>query len=342
MDKPRIAVTMGDVAGVGPEIIVRILGHEDIVGMAQLIVFGSRQILEYAARCLGRALPDWLQTAASVKSWREDNEYHWIYDPPVDAPAHQSLDPRRTEDPTAASAAVGWIRAAVQACLVHDVAAVVTCPINKAAMHKAGINYPGHTELIAELCGAEDYRMCLFTDQWRIVHNTGHVSLRGALDAVRRERIIRTIHVGWDALRRMQIPGAHIAVAGVNPHAGEGGLFGTEEAEEIAPAIETCRAEGIPCSGPYPPDTVFRRMVLGEFSMVIAMYHDQGHIPLKLIAMDKGVNVTLGLPIVRTSVDHGTAYDIAYRNKADERSLCAAIRLAVQLATPAAARHTIP
>ncbi len=181
------------------------------------------------------------------------------------------------------------------------------------------------------MTGAPDYRMCLFTDNMRIVHISAHFPLRDAVEMVRKDRIVTSIRIAHDALKRLGVPRRRIGVAGLNPHAGERGLLGTEEAREIEPAVAQCRAEGIDCSGPHPPDTVFRRMAEGEFDLVVAMYHDQGHIPLKLVAMDEGVNVTLGIPIVRTSVDHGTAYDIAGKGVARDDSLCAAIRLAARL-----------
>jgi 4-hydroxythreonine-4-phosphate dehydrogenase len=208
---------------------------------------------------------------------------------------------------------------------------MVTCPITKEGLRQAGYPYSGHTPLIAEMTGAKDYRMCLFTDRLRIVHITAHLSLRDALDAVKTPRILRSIRVADEALHHMGIAQPRIAVAGLNPHAGEVGAFGREEIDEIEPAVKAACAEGLDCSGPHPPDTVFRRMNEGEFDVVVAMYHDQGHIPLKLIAMDEGVNVTLGIPIVRTSVDHGTAFDIAGSGVAREQSLCAAVRFAAQL-----------
>ncbi len=173
--------------------------------------------------------------------------------------------------------------------------------------------------------------MCLFTDTMRIVHITGHLSLAEALAAVKKERIIESVQIGYAALKKLGLPSPRIAVAGLNPHAGEEGAFGQEEIDEIRPAVEACQALGIPCDGPFPPDTVFRKMQAGQYQMVIAMYHDQGHIPLKLMAMDEGVNVTLGIPIVRTSVDHGTAFDIAGKGEASASSLVAATRLAAKL-----------
>jgi 4-hydroxythreonine-4-phosphate dehydrogenase len=231
----------------------------------------------------------------------------------------------------AARCAVVWFEAAVAAAMAGEVAGVVTCPIHKEGIHGAGSTYAGHTDMLAALTGARDYRMCLFAGNIRVVHISGHHSMRDALDLVRRERIVNSLRMGHEALVRLGLPRKRIAVAGLNPHAGEAGAFGREEIDEIRPAVLQCREEGIDCEGPISPDAVFRQHVDGEFDMVIAMYHDQGHIPIKLIAMDDGVNVTLGPPIVRTSVDHGTAYDIAGTGVAREQSLRAAIQLAAEL-----------
>ncbi len=228
--------------------------------------------------------------------------------------------------------AVEWVKTAVRWALEKRVAAIVTCPINKEGIHRAGYPYAGHTELIADMTESPDYRMCLFAGGMRLVHITSHMSMLDAIAAVRKDRIATSIRTGHEALVRLGLPRKKIAVAALNPHAAEGGAFGFEEETEIVPAIETCRSEDIDCSGPYPADTVFRRMRDGEFDLVVAMYHDQGHIPAKLVAMDEGVNVTLGIPIIRTSVDHGTAYDIAGTGKAREDSLVAAIELAAQFA----------
>jgi 4-hydroxythreonine-4-phosphate dehydrogenase len=251
-----------------------------------------------------------------------------VYDAGITAPA-----PRPGQlDPEAGRAAVEWTIAATRLVIDGVVDAIVTCPINKEGIHKAGYHYNGHTELIAELAGAPDYKMSLFAGNMRIVHITTHLSLRDAVNEVKTDRILTTIRVAHAALLRLGLPQRRIAVAGLNPHAGEAGAFGREEIDEIEPAIRAAKAEGIDCSGPYPADTIFRRMQDNEFDLVVAMYHDQGHVPLKLIAMDEGVNVTLGLPIVRTSVDHGTAYEIAGKGVAREASLMSALRLAAEFA----------
>jgi 4-hydroxythreonine-4-phosphate dehydrogenase len=322
---PRLALTMGDVNGIGPEIIARALAQREACPAASITIVGAADTYEEARRFSPGAPP-----AVPISSPNERVEPEAgvaIWNPGAQEPELQAG--RCT--PEASSAAVVWIEETVRAIQAGHFDAIVTCPISKAGVFAAGYHYNGHTQLIAELCGVDDYRMCLFTDTMRIVHITGHLSLRDALDAVTRDRIARSVRIGYDALRRLELPNPRIAVAGLNPHAGEEGAYGREEIDEIAPAVAACQAAGIPCTGPYPPDTLFKRMYDGEFDMVIAMYHDQGHIPLKLIAMDEGVNVTLGLPLVRTSVDHGTAYDIAWKGIAREQSLIASLNLAARL-----------
>jgi 4-hydroxythreonine-4-phosphate dehydrogenase len=233
-------------------------------------------------------------------------------------------------DADAGRCAMEWVRDGVRLAMGDEADAIVTGPINKMGIHAAGYTTPGHTEFIAELTGAPEHRMSLFSATLRIVHVTGHRSLRDALDALSIQRIADTIRTAHGALIRLALPHRRIGVAGVNPHAGEDGAFGTEEKEFVAPAIAQCQAEGITCDGPFSPDTVFKRMRDGEFDAVVAMYHDQGHIPAKLVDMESGVNVTLGLPIVRTSVDHGTAYEIAGKGVASESSLLAAVKLAAE------------
>jgi 4-hydroxythreonine-4-phosphate dehydrogenase len=232
------------------------------------------------------------------------------------------------------AAAVAAVQRAVELIQAGRYDGLVTAPINKEAIRLAGFPWPGHTELLADLAGAADVRMLLVTDRLRVVHVTTHRSLRSAIEAATRDRVRRTIELGADGVRRLGVQRPRVAVAGLNPHAGEGGLFGDEEAREIAPGVEAARAAGIDVSGPLPPDTVFWRASRGEFDLVVAMYHDQGHIPIKLDGFDEGVNVTLGLPFARASVDHGTAFDIAGRGVARWQSMAAAIRVGAKLARP--------
>ena len=236
-------------------------------------------------------------------------------------------------DKACGQAALEYIRKGVDLCLQKRIAAVVTGPIHKEAVQMAGIGAPGHTEYLASLCGVTEVRMLLVVGHLRAMHITSHLSLRRALEAVKKDRILETINFASQALEQLGIKKGRIAVAGLNPHAGEGGLFGDEELREIQPAVENAKARGIDVTGPVPPDTVFYRMNQREFDLVVALYHDQGHIPLKLAGFDTGVNITIGLPIIRTSVDHGTAFDIAGKMIANPSSMISAIRLACVMAT---------
>jgi len=228
-------------------------------------------------------------------------------------------------------AAVAYVRRAVELCINGDSDAMVTAPLNKEAVTLSGRAFSGHTEYIAELTGATESRMLLYTEKLATVHVSTHIPLEQAC-RLDRARIVRTIQLGNDALCWMRRRAPRIAVCGLNPHAGENGLFGSQDRDTIAPAIDEARALGIDCSGPHSADTIFVRALRGEFDLVVAMYHDQGHIPMKLLDFDGGVNVSLGLPIIRTSVDHGTAFDIAGRNLANAANMATAMRLAVRMA----------
>lgn len=323
---PILAITMGDVNGVGPEILAKALVRDELWRCCRPLVIGSADALRRAQSLAPGGPEPVAVTDFDAASWSGRARV-----PVLDAgrPA-PDVEPG-VLNPETGACAVEWLKLAVHLAMLGRIGGLVTCPLNKESIHRAGYHYSGHTEIVAEMTASPDYRMCLFAEGMRIVHITSHLSMRDALDAVRQPRIEKSIRIGEDALQRLGLARRRIAVAGLNPHAGEAGAFGTEERDEIEPAIRVCRAEGIDCSGPYPPDTVFKRMHEGEFDLVVSMYHDQGHTPLKLIAMDQGVNVTLGIPIVRTSVDHGTAYDIAWKGIAREDSLIAAIALASRL-----------
>jgi 4-hydroxythreonine-4-phosphate dehydrogenase len=325
-ERPLLAVTMGDPAGVGPEIIPKALSRSEVWQVCRPLVVGDAAWLEAAAHIARVDRP-----VRSVQHVR-------------DAGTGDTLDvldlanlpggrlARGKVSAEAGQAAYEYIRRAVELALAGEVAGVVTAPINKEALHAAGLAYAGHTEILADLCGAKGVAMMLVAERLRVSHVSTHVSLRRAVERVTVERILQVTRLTLAALLRMGLARPSIAVAGLNPHAGEGGLFGSEEQEVIAPAVQSMQAEGIHVAGPLPPDSVFLRASQGEFDAVIAMYHDQGHIPIKLLGFYEGVNVTLGLPIIRTSVDHGTAFDIAGTGRADERSLVAALRLAARLA----------
>src|ERR687895_1824866 len=323
MTQPLIAVTMGDPAGIGPEIIARTFDEGGFQNRAIVVVDAG--ILERAARLLDLAL------RANVVAEPEDARFE---PGTVDVISETDLPgdlPFGELDARAGDAAFRYVERATGLASAGRVGAVTTAPLNKEAMHLGGHQYPGHTEILADLTNTKDYAMMLVTDELKVIHVSTHVSLREAIERVRPERELAVIRLAHESLQRLGVESPRVAVAGLNPHAGENGLFGTEDAERIAPAVERAREEGIDASGPWPPDTVFMRARRGAFDIVVVQYHDQGHIPVKLMGFDTGVNVTVGLPFFRTSVDHGTAFDIAGTGKADHASMRAAIELARKL-----------
>ena len=333
--RPLLAITLGDPAGIGPEIILKTLGHSDIFDRCRPLVIGDRRMLEQAAPWVAQSAPSFESiTDAQTGSYVAGTVP--ILDLANADPAEIAIG---VESAAAGRAAVEAVNMACDLTMEGAADAVVTAPLNKAAMHLAGFKFPGHTELFAERTGAGKITMLLTGPNLRVVHVSMHVGLLEAISRVTKERVLDTIHLAVDACRALGIPKPRIAIAGLNPHASEGGLFGNQEAEHIIPAIEAARAEGHTVSDPQPPDTVFLRATKGVYDIVVAMYHDQGHIPMKLLAFDSGVNVSIGLPIIRTSVDHGTAFDIAGKGIAREESLIAAIDVAIQMV---AARQSQP
>ena len=338
-----LAITQGDPAGIGPETIAKAFrdAPDDLRGC---FVVGDLATLRRAAQCVQRpgepSLPVALLTEpAQALSVPPRCLPVWQL-PGVPGP--QPFGQISAEAGRAAADCVVW---AARSALRGDIAGLVTAPLHKEALHAAGVDYPGHTELLQAEAAAHagvaladmPVRMMLASDELRTVLVSIHVSLRQALDAVTFDNVLQTLRITHAALLRSLGRAPHIAVAGLNPHAGEGGLFGREEIEYIAPAIAAARAQGLQVSGPLAPDTVFMRARHasghpGEFDVVVAMYHDQGLIPVKYLGVDKGVNVTLGLPLVRTSPDHGTAFDIAGQGVADASSLIEAVRMAQKLA----------
>ncbi|HJQ28320.1 MAG TPA: 4-hydroxythreonine-4-phosphate dehydrogenase PdxA [Rubrobacter sp.] len=326
MTPPLIAVTMGDPAGIGPEIIALTFAGGDFRERNRAIVVGDAGVLERAARLLKVPL------RANVIGEPEEAEFE---PGTVDVVSETDLPedlPFGKLDARAGDAAFRYVERATGLAGAGRVAAIATAPLNKEAMHLAGHKYPGHTEILAELTGTKNYAMMLVTDELKVIHVSTHVSLREAIERARPERELAVIRLANDALRKLGVESPRVAVAGLNPHAGENGLFGTEDAEQIAPAVAAAVEEGIDASGPHPPDTVMMRARMGAFDIVVVQYHDQGHIPIKLMGFDTGVNVTVGLPFFRTSVDHGTAFDIAGTGKAEPASLRAALDLARTLA----------
>lgn len=326
MKKPIIAVTMGDPSGVGPEVILKALAHPRLYEVCRPLVVGSVDIFRHAVEVLGLA-PVTLRAVSTAGEASERSGDVGVLDIPTDRARVQI----GVEGPESGRAAVESVRRAVALALAGEVDAIATAPLNKRAMHLAGFAYAGHTELLAELTGTRDYAMMLVTPNLRVIHISTHVSLRQAIERVTEARILTVIAIAHRTLRRMGIDAPRIAVAGLNPHAGEGGLFGDEESTIIGPAVEQARKQGFDASGPHPPDTIFYRAGRGEFDIVVAMYHDQGHIPVKLSGFETGVNVSVGLPFPRTSVDHGTAFDIAYKGVASESSMIEAIELAARM-----------
>ncbi len=327
-DRPLLAITMGDPAGIGPEVVLKaLLGHPEIHRECRPLVVGDARVLARAAAWIGAdGVP--LDPVAAPAQGRYEPGRVAVLDlgnaDPADCPVGR-------ETAAAGRAAVESVFAACDLALAGAVDGIVTAPLNKAAMNLAGFRYAGHTELLAERSGADRVSMLLVGEGLRVVHVSTHVALAEAIARVTPERVLDVIRIGRDACVALGIAAPRVAVAGLNPHAGEGGLFGTDEAERIAPAIAAARAEGIDVSDPQPPDTVFLRAKNGAYDVVVAMYHDQGHIPMKLLAFDSGVNVSVGLPIVRTSVDHGTAFDIAGTGRASAESMVAAIGVAVRM-----------
>ncbi len=326
-DRPLLAITMGDPAGIGPEVVLKALRHSEVYRRCRPLVLGDRRILEQAAGWIDSPTLAY-DVVANPAAGRYEPSTITLIDLANAAP---ELCPPGQVSATAGRAAVEYVFLACDLALTGAVDAIVTAPLNKEAMHLAGFPYPGHTELLAERTGAQRVSMLLIGPKLRVVHVSTHVSLMEAIRRVTKARVEATINLAHESCLALGIASPRIAVAGLNPHASEGGLFGDQEEQEIKPAVQAARARGINVSDPQPPDTVFLRAVKGEFDIVVAMYHDQGHIPMKLLAFDSGVNVSVGLPIIRTSVDHGTAFDIAGSGQAREESMLAAIDVALEM-----------
>ncbi|MBI2880303.1 MAG: 4-hydroxythreonine-4-phosphate dehydrogenase PdxA [Candidatus Tectomicrobia bacterium] len=326
---PTLALTLGDPAGIGPEIVLRAAADPALTPLCRLMVVGNRETLERAARVLeraeGRKARDWLK-ALELREVRA----------PGPRKQQSGAGPREIPwgSPSAASGRISYrcVEAAVRLVLAGEADALVTAPISKKAWEMAGLSYPGHTEALADLTGTKEYAMTFFAGRLRVALVTAHLPLREVARAIRRPAVLRTLRVVDRWLREGEgRRRPRIAVTGLNPHAGEGGRLGPEEGREIAPAIAAAREEGILAEGPFPADGLFARGGRG-WDAVVSMYHDQGLIAAKLLGRGRAVNVTLGLPFPRTSPDHGTAYDIAGRGGADPGSLIEAIRLASRLA----------
>ncbi|EPX78750.1 4-hydroxythreonine-4-phosphate dehydrogenase PdxA [Salipiger mucosus] len=308
-----IGITMGDPAGVGPEITLKAIAAMDPEGRAQTRVFGNGPTLEAAE--------------AVVKTGLVPGQDFQLTDLPIEgAPL-----PFGQTDPRCGDAAFRFIEAAVRAAEAREIGCIVTAPINKASLNAAGHHYDGHTGMLAALTGQKGAFMLLASDKLKVIHASTHVSLKTAIERTSPERILETVRAGDGHLKRIGIAHPRIAVAGLNPHCGEGGLFGDEDDRLIAPGVKMAQDEGIDVVGPISADTLFHRAYQGAFDLVVANYHDQGHIPIKLVAFDTAVNVSVGLPIDRVSVDHGTAFDIAGKGIANHENMLEAIAYARRL-----------
>lgn len=328
MNRPLLAITLGDPAGVGPEIILKALAQAEVYEQCRPLVIGDRRILERALPWVGN-LGLTFDVVASPAAGQYAPNFITLLDLHNADPAE--IPPGKVSA-AAGRAAVEYVFRACDLTTSGETDAVVTAPLNKEAMNLAGFHFAGHTELLAERTGAKKVSMLLTGPKLRVVHVSTHVSLQEAIRRVTKQRVEEVIDLAQHSCQALGIAQPRIAVAGLNPHASEGGLFGDEEAREVIPAVQSARARGLNVSDPLPGDTVFLRATKGEFDIVVAMYHDQGHIPMKLLAFDSGVNVSMGLPIIRTSVDHGTAFDIAGTGKAREESMLAAMDVAVKMA----------
>lgn len=333
--RPLLALTLGDVAGVGPEVLVRALSSMSLLHWQPLIV-GDLEVVQRAAALIQSPL----QFGAVSGPHAAGPESAAII--PVWNPSGLIFADDRIEvnDPRCGAAAYEWLIAATEAALRGEVDGLVTAPLSKAALHRAGHFYPGHTEILAERCGVADYAMVLHLPQGgrvtgnfgiTVAHTTLHTSIASVPGLLNPERVLATIRLVHDFVQQLGCGGPRVGVCALNPHAGEGGLFGDEEARIIAPAVQQANEQGLNASGPIPADTLLLRAVNGEFDAVVAMYHDQGHIALKLIGFRTAVNVTLGLPIIRTSPSHGTAFDIAWQGRAEGDGMQAAIATALQM-----------
>jgi len=336
-EKPIIGITMGDPAGIGPEIIAKAFGGRTVQERCRPLVFGDARTIRQACRFVN--CPDEVRSIVKVDDARFEPGAIDVFD-------LKNVDVTQLRlgevSAMAGQAAFESIEAAIEHAMNRMIDAVVTAPIHKTALNRAGHAFAGHTEIFAKFTDTSDYAMMLAEGNLRVVHVSTHLSLRQACNAVSKDRVLRVIRLGHDACRRLEIPKPRIGVAGLNPHAGEEGLFGDEETEHIAPAIRAARAEGLDVEGPVPADTLYPKVAGGGYDIGVAMYHDQGHIPVKMLGFKydaarggwteiNGINVTLGLPILRVSVDHGTAFDQAGKGTASAESLLHAVDYAARM-----------
>ena len=337
--RPLIGISVGDPAGIGPEITAKALSLPEIYDICKPLAVAETEMMKDALKFSGL-----------------DGDIHAVSSPGegfyklgvIDVLDVKNIDAKSIRHKVISSecgrASFEFVRKVIELAISGEIDATVTGPINKEAINRAGFHYSGHTEIYADLTHTKNYAMMLMHEQFRVIHVSTHVSLREACDRIKKDRVYKVIKLGYDTLKRLGIENSRIAVAGLNPHAGESGLFGREEIEEIEPAIKQAQREGLSVEGPIPPDTVFSKMQGGQYDIVVVMYHDQGHIPTKLLGFQydektktwdsvSGVNITLGLPIIRVSVDHGTAFGKAGEGRANPESMIQAIKIAAQLAS---------
>lgn len=329
----KIAVTIGDPAGIGPEVTLKAIASISFNKYLPVVI-GDICVLENALKTFGIPLKiKVIEPYADILQKTIKHNPQINREPTLFCIDTKSLTTFKKQAPDAdnGKACVAYIKQAVKLALAGKVDAIVTAPISKEALKLAGYAWPGHTELLAELTAAKDYAMMLMGGRLKVILVTIHTALRNVPGLIKKGQVLRTIRLASRACAMTGIKRPVIAVAGLNPHAGESGIFGREEIDEIIPAIEEATREGIIVKGPYPPDIVFHKAYKKELDIVVCMYHDQGLIPLKMLAFEKGINVTIGLPIIRTSPDHGTAYDIAWKGVADPSSMIEAIKTALKL-----------
>lgn len=335
--KPILGITMGDPASIGPEITVKALSNPAIYEKCSPIIIGDAAVMEAAVGIVGKDVK--INAVSDVKEAKFEFGTIDVYDMKL---VDMDKLERGVVSAMAGNAAFQYVKKVIELAMNHEVDATVTNALNKEAMNLAGHHYSGHTEIYAEYTGTKKYTMMLAHENLRVVHVSTHVSLREACDRVKKDRVLEVIRIADQACKELGIKEPKIGVAGLNPHSGENGMFGREEIEEITPAIEAAKGEGIIVDGPVPPDTVFSKARGGWYDIVVAMYHDQGHIPLKVVGFVynqteqkwdavAGVNITLGLPIIRASVDHGTAFDQAGKGVANELSLINAMDYAIRM-----------
>jgi 4-phospho-D-threonate 3-dehydrogenase / 4-phospho-D-erythronate 3-dehydrogenase len=324
---PTIGITMGDAAGIGPEIIMKSLGHSDLYDRCRPLVFGDAGRLREAARIVNSKL--------DINAINNPSEAKFRFGTAdcIDLKLIPEGLPWGQLSAICGDAAYQFIARAVELAKTGQIDAICTAPLNKEALHSGGHIFPGHTEMLAHLTGTPEVSMMLLTPKLKVIHVTTHIGLIDAIGKIEPGLVERTIVRAHEALTRAGVEHPRIGVCGINPHAGERGLFGYgEEESKIEPAVRACQARGWNVEGPLPADTLFFRAGRGDFDIVVAMYHDQGHGPVKVLGIEAGVNITVGLPVIRTSVDHGTAFDIAGTGKADEQSLLVALGQAAELA----------